>query len=105
MPDVMVVKEIQQDALSVLLPGLGWRSLGGGEAGCGGVVPQFNSVEDGASRNLQLLLDAWVTTLLLASKKIYVHTKMCPQMFTAAASIKATKWKPPKCAPTEHLLK
>ena len=52
MPDVMVVKEIQQDALSVLLPGLGWCSLKGGEAGCGGVVPQFNSVEDGASRNL-----------------------------------------------------
>ena len=70
MPDIMVVKEIQQDALSVLLPGLGWRSLGRGEAGCGGVVPQFNSVEDGASRNLQLLLDAWVTTLLLASKNV-----------------------------------
>ena len=46
-------------------------------------------IEDGASRNLQSLLDAWVTTLSLASKKTYVHTKMCPQMFIAAAFIKA----------------
>lgn len=26
-PDVMVIKEIQQDTLSVLLPGFGWSSL------------------------------------------------------------------------------
>lgn len=33
MPDVMVIKEIQQDALTVLLSGLGGGSLQDGEAG------------------------------------------------------------------------
>lgn len=30
----MVIKEIEQDTLPVLLPGFGWGSLEGMEAGC-----------------------------------------------------------------------
>lgn len=34
MPDVMIIKEIEQDTLPVLLPGLGWGSLEEDEAEC-----------------------------------------------------------------------
>jgi len=34
--------------------------------------------------------------------KTYVHTKICTQMFTAAAFIIAPKWKQSKCLPTNE---
>lgn len=40
-PDVVVIKEVQQHTLSVLLPGFCWGSLEEGDADVG-KVPRFN---------------------------------------------------------------
>jgi len=37
--------------------------------------------------------------------KTYVHTKICTQMFTAAAFIIAPKWKQSKCPLTDEWIK
>lgn len=34
--------------------------------------------------------------------KTYIHTKTCKWIFTAAFSLQAEKWKPPKCPSTDE---
>lgn len=61
MPDVMVVKEIQQDALSVLLPGLGWRSLPAAEIleeKIQGGSPHYSGGDNAERRDQEDLLGA-----------------------------------------------
>lgn len=61
MPDVMVVKEIQQDALSVLLPGLGWCSLPAAEIleeKIQGGSPHYSGGDNAEKRDQEDLLGA-----------------------------------------------
>lgn len=60
----MVIKEIQQDTLSILLSGFGWRSLEEGEAGCSGGIPTVQLLRGlSIQKPKKSLLDAWVRKL------------------------------------------